>query len=310
MAKHKSSGGLGFRNFRDFNIAILGKQGWCFIINPDSLVSRLFKAKYFADGDYLKAKLGNNPSFIWRNVFEEKNLLRDGVWWRVGNGEKIKVLGQPWLVTGPNPFITTISPVIDEVNVTSLLCTDNKEWDVDVIKDVFNSRDQRSILEVQLDDANEEDELFWHLKTTGVNSVKSAYKFLQVQRGEWNIVDNSSTWKLLWRIKAPPKALNVVWRALSGCLPTLSQLQIKHVPFQNWCPNCNGDVETVLHCLVTCPFAQQCWLTLNPTITTFHFTDFTSWLSGKLATGVGNQRVVVIVLCWAIWRARNDLVWN
>ncbi|XP_074357944.1 uncharacterized protein LOC141697454 [Apium graveolens] len=165
-----------------------GKQGWRFITNPDSLVSRLFKAKYFADGDYLNASLGHNPSFIWRSVFEEKQLLRDGVRWRVGNGEKIKVLGQPWISKGVNLFITTTSPVVNDINVASLLCADRKEWDVEVIQDA----------------------------------------------GVWNIVDNSSIWKLLWRIKAPPKSLNVVWRALSGCLPTMSQLQSKHVPVEHW----------------------------------------------------------------------------
>lgn len=64
LAKHKSTGGLGFRNFRDFNVAILGKQGWRFIIHPISLVSRLYKAKYFPDTDFLQSSLGHSPSFI------------------------------------------------------------------------------------------------------------------------------------------------------------------------------------------------------------------------------------------------------
>lgn len=197
MAKHKNSGGLGFRNFRNFNVAMLGKQGWRFISNPDSLVSRLFKAKYYADGDYLNASLGHNPSFIWRSVLEAKQLLRDGVRWRVGNGKRIKVLGQPWLVTGANPFISTISPVIDNINVASLLCTDKKAWDAEVIKDVFNNRDQQRILEVKLDASNEEDEIFWNLEATGIYLVKSAYNLLQLQGGEWNSADNTSVWKVL-----------------------------------------------------------------------------------------------------------------
>lgn len=44
LAKHKDAGGLGFRNFRDFNLAMSGKQGWRFLSNPNSLVTKLYKA--------------------------------------------------------------------------------------------------------------------------------------------------------------------------------------------------------------------------------------------------------------------------
>lgn len=45
ISKHK--GGLGFRSLYDFNIALVGKQCWKFIKEPQSLVARLYKARYF-----------------------------------------------------------------------------------------------------------------------------------------------------------------------------------------------------------------------------------------------------------------------
>lgn len=70
MSRHKVQGGLGFQNFRDFNLAMLSKQGWRLCTDTGSLVSRVFKARYFADGNFLNAKLGNNPSYVWRSVWE------------------------------------------------------------------------------------------------------------------------------------------------------------------------------------------------------------------------------------------------
>lgn len=69
MARHKNASGLDFRNSRDFNIAMLGKQGWRFLTNPESLVSRLYKDKYFEHSDFLNSTLGHNPSFIFRSIF-------------------------------------------------------------------------------------------------------------------------------------------------------------------------------------------------------------------------------------------------
>lgn len=64
MSKHKHAGGLGFKNLRDFNMAMLGKQCWRLITNLDSLVARVYKAKYYAHEDFMNAKLGGSPSFI------------------------------------------------------------------------------------------------------------------------------------------------------------------------------------------------------------------------------------------------------
>ncbi|KAE8675718.1 hypothetical protein F3Y22_tig00111648pilonHSYRG00320 [Hibiscus syriacus] len=69
MCKPKREGGLGFRDLYSFNLALLGKQFWCFIKEPDSLVASVFRAKYFPNGDILHATLKDMSSFAWKGLY-------------------------------------------------------------------------------------------------------------------------------------------------------------------------------------------------------------------------------------------------
>ena len=70
LCLRKEKGGLGFRNLCDFNLAMLGKQGWNLITKPDSLIARLLKARYYRSGDFLLTRLGHNPSKKGYGVLE------------------------------------------------------------------------------------------------------------------------------------------------------------------------------------------------------------------------------------------------
>ncbi|GAA0187350.1 hypothetical protein LIER_34638 [Lithospermum erythrorhizon] len=52
LCKPKHEGGLGFRDTQSFSQALLCKQTWKFITEPDSSLSRIYKAKYFPKGDF------------------------------------------------------------------------------------------------------------------------------------------------------------------------------------------------------------------------------------------------------------------
>jgi len=75
----KEYGGMGFRHLYGFNLAMLGKQGWRLETNHDTIVSRVFKAKYFPKGNFVDTKLGHNPSYVWRSIHASHVIVRGGL---------------------------------------------------------------------------------------------------------------------------------------------------------------------------------------------------------------------------------------
>src|SRR4030042_159781 len=53
MSVHKNDGGMGFKDLSAFNLAMLGKPGWKFMTEPNTLVSRIFKSRYFPNCTFL-----------------------------------------------------------------------------------------------------------------------------------------------------------------------------------------------------------------------------------------------------------------
>jgi hypothetical protein len=79
MGTSKDQGGLGFMDLIMFNKALLAKQLWRMMQNPESLVGLIMKAKYFPNNTILEAKLGTRPSLIWKSLLASKELVHNGV---------------------------------------------------------------------------------------------------------------------------------------------------------------------------------------------------------------------------------------
>ena len=56
MIKPKSRGGLGFSDIELFNLALLERQAWRILNEPNSLSARILKAVYYLDVDFLDAE--------------------------------------------------------------------------------------------------------------------------------------------------------------------------------------------------------------------------------------------------------------
>ena len=99
MCKSKLKGGMGFCNLQAFNLAILAKQGWRILQNTNSLVARVYKARYFPSNYVLNSKKDSNPSYAWRSIYNSLEVIRKGTRWRVGNGRRIHIREDKWLPT-------------------------------------------------------------------------------------------------------------------------------------------------------------------------------------------------------------------
>ena len=68
LTRHKSDGGLGFRDIGVFNQALLAKSVWNIFRRPDSLVGKVLCQSYYPNGDILNATCGSAGSYIWRSL--------------------------------------------------------------------------------------------------------------------------------------------------------------------------------------------------------------------------------------------------
>lgn len=72
MGESKSQGGMGFRSLVGFNLALLGKQVWNFLENPQSLVARVFKARYYPNNHVLQASRGVDQAIFGPDYGRQK----------------------------------------------------------------------------------------------------------------------------------------------------------------------------------------------------------------------------------------------
>lgn len=161
----------------------------------NSLVGRVFKAKYYPQSNFLDANLGRNPSYVWRSILESQTLLKRGARWRIGDDRSIPIINQPWLADLENPFITSQHIALREVTVHNLFKTNSREWDGDIINDLFDDRDREAIKNIVLCRNQYVDTRYWLFEQNGQYTVRSAYKLLQRIHGNW--VENEDT--KLWR---------------------------------------------------------------------------------------------------------------
>nr|GMD81077.1 uncharacterized protein LOC109164833 [Ipomoea batatas] len=140
----------------------------------------------------------------------------------------------------------------------------------------------------------------------GIFTVKSCYRALLGDLPS----NNKKKWAALWKMNVPPKVKSFMWHACANYLPTTDLLRTKKVNCSTYCPLCRNCDESILHLLALCPTAMQVWNYSNIPISSSGAETIGDWLvfnCNRLDKFQGN---LMVMICWYIWYARNERVWN
>ena len=266
LTEAKKVGGMGFRDLRSFNLAMLAKQGWRLIQEQESLMSRCFKAKYFPRTHFLAATDPPASSYVWKSIMAAKPILLKGCYWRVGDGSNISVLNDRWIPNHPTNRV--IHPPGDEEwewRVSELIDPNLKWWRRELIAERFHKDDAEAILRIPLSHRHTLDVVVWQHNKQGVYSVRSGYHVARQIMNDEHRVETSTgpvggkLWTTIWKTNVPNKIKVFSWRACHDILPTRANLVRRKIIKDDACMLCSGVPETGVHAIWECAVAMDVW---------------------------------------------------
>ena len=147
----KAKGDMGFRDLKAFNLALLAKQWWRMQQNPNSLVHRVLKTKYFPNSVASEVELGSRPSYAWKRIWTTKKVVDRGSRWCIGNGEGVRIWKDRWILS-PKSFKVTSSVGTHSglEMVLSLVDVDRRGWDVGRVRNTFLPHEAELILSIPI----------------------------------------------------------------------------------------------------------------------------------------------------------------
>lgn len=245
LCEVKEHGGLNFRNMGIFNDALLAKQVWRLWKLDSPILSELYKAKYHPQESILDVHLGSSPSMAWHNFWGATSLLKDGLIWKISNGDSVNIWLDNWLPgEGRRAPNNTHNNTLELHTVNQLIDHTTKTWKTELITSSFDPEDAERILAIALSDKLPEDNLVWGWTKFGNYLVKSGY-WLGMNRDP---NPSHEVWNIIWHSNTIPIIKIFLWRACSEILPTKGNLVSRHIGTNPMCPMCNQEVEQLTIC--------------------------------------------------------------
>ncbi|TYG79416.1 hypothetical protein ES288_D02G136700v1 [Gossypium darwinii] len=98
----KGIGGLGFRDLRVFNLALLSRKVWRLLTIKDMLCYHLLSSKYFPSGYIFHPKVVDKQSYTWTSIATAIKAPENGFDWQVGAWNSIDIRNDNWGFEGLN----------------------------------------------------------------------------------------------------------------------------------------------------------------------------------------------------------------
>ncbi|XP_057444610.1 uncharacterized protein LOC130736850 [Lotus japonicus] len=312
LCKSKTDGGLGFRDFKPFNLALVEKNWWRIYTKPESLLARIFKAVYFNNCDLRLAKKGFRPSYAWSSIMKISWIFESGGMWRIGDGTKVNLWTDKWFPSGSSPiYRQDLAVELALSKVANLINHEQHSWKRDLIEHVFSPSTAEEIISIPLSINGGPDVLFWPTDSRGQYTSKAGYNFLMNQASRAAPSSSSSVlftagfWKGFWASTTLPRCKEVSWRAVSGYLPLRAKLFRCHVDVDPGCNMCAEENETEEHLFMHCPAARQVWFASPLSLRVDNFLTFADFWRHIHELHDSEAMALVQTTIYMMWEARN-----
>lgn len=295
----KQFGGLGLPDLRLRNIALVLRWWWKCYGEPNSLwavtVCRLRTQRIQVAGPAIWSKRG---SYFWIQLIGLRSLFDRATQWVVGTGSSISFWYDRW---GPSPLVALGSRhTLHAISLREAIT----QYTIHELPDSH---------EVPLLN-DEADELQWRLTSDGRYSAKSIYSTMATS----GLI--GCRFATIWKYAIPPSVKVFLFLLLNDRLLTKEVMIRRHFNCSAMCILCDADnLESAIHLFLQCPFAIEIWeglcnyLGCHMPIGAQSVQDL--WYDASIRYR-GNVRakkrwdVFFAAGCWAIWRQRNQKIFE
>ncbi|XP_043705219.1 uncharacterized protein LOC122655032 [Telopea speciosissima] len=123
---------------------------------------------------------------------------------------------------------------------------------------------------------------------------------------------------MIWNCKAYPKIRAFLWRTCAQGLASGDNLARRQIPIDSSCRRCGHAFETSDHILLDCPFTRATWFGSNLSFIVpsdelpMLASVLKTWDQIRFPSKKGKAEVLSLFafICWHLWLACNDLVFN
>ena len=327
----KIDGGLGIKDLSKFNTALRGRWIWDLVSKHKQLWARILTSKYGGLIDLQNGRDKGWHSQWWKDLRKlyhqpEFQIIHQNMTWKVGCGDKVRFWQDSWLGQGGslqqkyNQLFVISRQQNLPISKMGKFYQNTWNWDFKWRRNLFDHENEQAI--AFMDDISAisihqqlQDSMLWKADPIGIYSTKSAYRLLLPTNRPGQ---HSRNFKILWKLKIPPRAELFSWRLFRDRLPTRANLLRRHVALQDiMCPLCGNHQEEAGHLFFHCRMTVGLWWeSMNWTRTLGAFLDDPAAHFIQFSDGFGAQRnhnrrcIWWIALTSTIWQHRNSLLFK
>ncbi|XP_057788997.1 uncharacterized protein LOC131005893 [Salvia miltiorrhiza] len=295
---------------------MLAKQAWRILHGGDSLLCRSLKARYFPRTDVLLASKPHNPSFTRKSLLVGRDLLLEGIAWKVGNGSRIRLGIDRWLPNGfGNYRAARVNDGWQDSTLSEVMLADDYEWDWEKWANMVQDGELACLPQFVRPMAND-DTPFWPTGKFNTYSVKSGY-LLACDIAKRNVASSSSSscslWHWIWGLEVIPKVKLFMWRGLAGAIPTAMALRGRSIEVDPKCRRCGAHEENLEHALRDCHWAVFLWATSPlrlPTHGNGEVLPISCWFERIRSNPDRETHNLFATVAWVVWYGRNLLLFQ